>query len=185
MTPMIETGHKTTVFTTKNNVFIFRVNSMVSCFSACSYFPIAFADKVSVAAMIYSNGAIILLCTVYAKGEMLIYLNTVKLGRWLIVISGPVFTSIETYLGATIVANYHASRLTRVDPKIMMITMGGIVFTEGFASILRMMITNIHYIKLIDIGRVSINTSIIPSSLAYGTLIIDFLPGFAAVVAPI
>ena len=93
---------------------------------------------------------------------MIICSYAIKLGGWLVVVGGPVFTAIKGYLRATIIANDHAVGVFWRYPQIVMVAMWGISAFKGHAAIRAGLVAYIHHIDFVGVFGIGINARVIP-----------------------
>ena len=84
-----------------------------------------------------TDAGVILLGRINPVGKLSVKIHTVELGRTLVVNAGPALPSIETDTGPSVIALDHSSRIFRIDPKIMIVSMGSSDFLETGPPIAR------------------------------------------------
>ena len=77
-----------------------------------------------------TDAGVILLGRINPVGKLSVKIHAVELGRALVVNAGPAFPSIETDTGPSVIALDHSKRIFRIDPKIMIVSMGSGDFSE-------------------------------------------------------
>jgi hypothetical protein len=132
--------------------------------------------------MRYPDSAVVLLCTVDSIREGIVSRNPVELGCWLIMISGPVVSTIIGYLCTSIIGYDHPLIIIWVNPKVMVIAMRGVFQFKSLATIFRDSIPDIHYIDDVFILSISRDPAVVPGSRPKGSISTSQLPGFSCII---
>ncbi len=107
----------------------------MSAFTPGRWLPVILINAATGSPVRNPHSAVILLSTINAIREMIVCNHTVKLCSRLIVICGPVFSTIITDLGATIITDDHPVRIVRINPQVMVVSMVCIVGSKCFATV--------------------------------------------------
>ena len=118
-----------------NNVWVFRMGCHVGAFTTPNCIPIIFCYTAPRCAGWNGYSTVILLPGIDAIGELIVYIHTVELGCGLVMIGTPSFTGVKGNLSATIVSNNEMFRILGVNPKVMVIPVGGTNSIECFTTI--------------------------------------------------
>ena len=154
----------------------------VPAFATRCRLPIPFANSTSSQA-VNSNGTIVLLSSVDSVGKMVVGRHSVELSGRLIHATGPVRTSAETDLAAAIVRDDQMVRVIGVDPKVVVINVGRSNPAKRLASVLASPEPNVQAVDFVNVVRASIDSRVVPSSLAEVATFVDFAKALAAIVA--
>src|SRR5690606_1157458 len=117
----IYTGEIATIVSAVNNIIVPRIDSQVTTFAPCGGFPVALGNRPRIRAMEYSYCRIVLLCTIDAIRKMIVGNNTVELCGRLVVICGPVFTTIKRNLRPSVITDDHPLIVLRRNPQVVMV----------------------------------------------------------------
>ena len=119
-----------------------------------------------------TDAGVILLGRINPVGKLSVKIHAVELSRALVVNAGPAFPSIETDTGPSVIALDHSIRIFRIDPKIMIVSMGSGDFSETgspIAGFPHLEVSEVHRIRMFWIRK---DMAVIPGS-------VDQIPVFA------
>src|SRR6266852_463022 len=163
---------------------IAEVRPDVSGFSAPDGVPVSRADRAVIAATTDGHRGVVLLGPVDPVIEVVIRRYVVKLSRWLIVLWCPRGAAVYGDSDAAVVCLDHALRIRRINPELVIVSMGDGQRVEKPSAIRRTKKTQVEQIHSALVLRISEHVVLIPGPHPNG-VVIHHLPGLAVVVRAI
>ena len=179
---VVEAGQEATVGSAVHHVRVLRVGHDVAAFAARRGFPVPFADRAAQGrARPDAHGGVVLLAAQQAEREVIVQGDAVHLRGGLVRLGRPVLAAVVAHVGAAVVGLDHSLRVVRVDPQVVVVAVGCCDRFEGLAAVLRAMEAHVQHVHGVLVGRVGVDPGVVPGALPQFALLVDALPGFAAV----
>src|SRR5712692_7820362 len=155
-------GEVTIVVTGINDFRIAEVRPDVSGLSPADRVPVPLTDHAVIAATSNGHGCVVLLCAIDAVVEFVVGGNMVALGRWLVVLWSPRCAAVHSDSAAAVVCLDHALRIRRINPELVIVSMGDGQRVEKPSAIRRTKTTQVEQIHSALVLRISEHVVLIP-----------------------
>jgi len=138
----------------------------VTTFSTRGWFPISFTDRATLTAAGNSYRRVVLLGTVDSIGKVIVGRDAVKLRGGLVEVGRKIDAVVVGNLCAAIVGHDKSFGIVRVDPQIVMVTVGSADRGEVLAAVIRPMELHIQNVDAVSILRICVDACVVPSALS-------------------
>ncbi len=133
----------------------------------------------------YGDGRVVLLAGVESVGERVVRVHLVQLRGGLVVLGGPGLTAIQGHIGAAVVRLDEQVRVPRVDPHVVVVTMGSGQPFERFPAVRRLPEPGRVDIDHVGVARVGIDIDIVEGAVQQRVVLAHEPEAGAAIVGPI
>ena len=129
----------------------------------------------------HTDGAVVLLSAAYLVREILRGRDVIKLSRGK-VFRGPGRAAIDRDVGAAVVAIDHPQWIVRIDPEIVVVTVGHADRAIGLAAIKRFVKAGIQNVERVAVFWVSENVCVVERALSQSPVLAYFGPGSSGII---
>ncbi len=179
---VVVAGEQALVAAGVDNIRVVGADGDVARFAPADLVPLGDGDRVVIGAAGDAHGRVVLLGAVDAVGRPGVCRDVVHLGGRLVVEGRPGEAAVEGDGAAAVVAQDHALRVGGVDPEVVVVAVGRGDLMEGGAAVDGAPHFDVQAPDGIRVLRVGREVGVVPGALAEVAVLVEALPGLAAVV---
>ncbi len=164
-----------------DDVGVLRIDGHPAAFPAAGRVPVLRVDRVAGDRARNADVAVVLLRAIDPVRELIVRRDPIELRRRLIVLRRPGLSAVERDGGAAVVAQDHPARVVRIDPEIVVVSVGHRQVGEGLPAVGRLVHLDVREINGVGVPRIGSDPRVVPGALADLVIVVD-LRELAAVV---
>src|SRR5579875_775438 len=153
-----------------HDIRVIGAHRNITALAAAYIVPIYLCDTGQRRATGQTDARVILLAAVHAVGYLRIGGHVIKFCGGLIILGRPARTAVEGDTRTTVIALYHALRILRVNPQIVIIGMRGGNIKKGTPAVNGLPCQHVENPERVRVLRMSINVHIVPGTMTQAPL---------------
>ncbi len=179
---VVVAGQEALVAAGVDDVRVVRSNRDVAGLATADFVPLRQGDGVVVGAAGHAHRGVVLLGAVDAVGRPGVDRDVVELSGGLVVEGGPGEATVEGDGAAAVVPEDHPLGIRGVDPEVVVVAVGRRYLLEGLTAVDGAKQLDVEAPDRVRVLGIGAEVGVVPGALAEVALLVQALPGLAAVV---